>query len=73
MVGGRCYFSDKVFGSAQVGISIFTDALAGSAFTFAPGLGNKISEKFDLMLKYQSATKNGGDASYLGLRAGLRF
>ena len=41
--------------------------------TFAPGTGYKISDNFDLLLKYQSASKNGSDLSFLGLRTGLSF
>jgi len=73
LVGGKYYFSDKLYGSAQIGISFSTQKDGGSAFTFAPGIGYKISDNFDLMLKYQSATKDGSSTSFLGLRAGFSF
>jgi len=73
LVGGKYYFSEMLYGSAQVGISFSTQSDGGSAFTFAPGIGYKISNNFDLMLKYQSASKDGSSTSFLGLRAGLSF
>ncbi len=73
LAGGKYYFSDLVYGSVQVGISFSTQKNGGSAFTFAPGVGYKISDNFDLMLKYQSASNDGSSTSFLGLRAGLSF
>lgn len=73
LAGGKYYFSDMVYGSFQAGISIGTDSDSESAFTFAPSLGYKLSESVDLSLKYQSATKNSADASFLGLRLGYTF
>ena len=73
LVGGKYYFSEMLYGSAQVGISFSTQSGGGSAFTFAPGIGYKISNNFDLMLKYQSASKNGSSTAFIGLRAGLSF
>jgi hypothetical protein len=73
LFGGKYYFSDMLYASAQVGLSLSTQSGAGSAFTFAPGIGYKISKNFDLMLKYQSASKNGGNVAFFGLRAGLSF
>ena len=73
LAGIKYHFSEKFYGSVQAGLSFFTESDAGNAFTFAPGIGYKLSEKFDLMLKYQSASKDGGTSSFLGLRAGLSF
>lgn len=73
LAGAKYYFSDQIYGSAQVGLSFGTESGAGSAFTFAPGIGYKISENFDLLLKYQTASKDGSSNSFLGLRAGLSF
>ena len=73
LIGGKYYFSDMLYASAQVGLSLSTQSEGGSAFTFAPGIGYKISKNFDLLLKYQSASKNGGNSSLFGLRAGLSF
>jgi len=73
LAGAKYYFSDQLYGSAQIGLSFGTADGAGSAFTFAPGVGYKISDNFDLLLKYQSASKDGSSMSFLGLRAGLSF
>jgi hypothetical protein len=74
LAGIKYSFTDKIYGSAQAGLSFSTQSgNSGSAFTFAPGVGYKISDKFDLLLKYQSASKDGASMSFLGLRAGLTF
>ncbi len=73
LAGGRYYFSPKVYGSAQAGMSFSTTSGGGSAFTYAPGVGFKFGGKVDLLVKYQSASKNGVDNSYVGVRAGINF
>ena len=74
LAGVKYDFNEKIFGSAQAGLSFSTASGSdGSAFTFAPGVGYKISDKFDLLLKYQSASKNSANLSFLGLRAGYTF
>jgi hypothetical protein len=73
LFGGKYYFSDMLYGSAQVGLSLSTQSEAGSAFTFAPGIGYKISKNIDLLIKYQSASSDGGTSAFLGVRAGLSF
>jgi len=69
LAGVKYYFSDKLYGSAQVGMSFYSESAAGNVLTYAPGVGFKFTENFDLLLKYQNAS---GD-SFIGLRAGLRF
>lgn len=71
--GLKYYFSDKVYGSAEAGLTFSTNSGGGNVFTFAPGLGYKFTDKFDILIKYQDATKYGFSMSYLGLRAGLTF
>jgi hypothetical protein len=74
LAGAKYYFSDQIYGIAQAGISLSAASGGGSAFTYAPGIGYKISDKFDVSLKYQAAApKGGGSISFLGLRAGLTF
>lgn len=73
LVGGKYYFAEKIYGSAQLGISFSTESGGGSMFTFAPGVGVKLTDNIDLLLKYQSASKNGGNTSFIGLRAGISF
>lgn len=67
LVGGRYFFSPKVYGSAQLGVSIATSG-GGTNFTYAPGIGVKISDNFDILAKFQSLTFTGGALSYAGVR-----
>lgn len=73
LAGTKYYFTNKLYGNAQIGISLATESDYGTAFTFAPGVGFKISENLDLLLKYQSETATGGSDSFIGLRAGFNF
>ena len=73
LAGARIYFAEKFFASAQLGMSFSTESGGGSAFTYAPGFGYRASENFDLLLKYQAATKSGATTSFLGLRAAYNF
>jgi hypothetical protein len=73
LAGLKYNFIDKFYGSAQAGLTFSTQSGGGSSFTFAPGIGFKISKNFDLLLKYQSAVDNGYDMSFLGLRVGITF
>ena len=71
--GVKFGLSEKLYGSAQAGLSFSTASGGGSAFTYAPGIGYKVSDKFDLLLKYQAASKNSATNAFFGLRAGLTF
>jgi len=73
LAGAKYHFSDTLYGSLQAGLSMGTAKGSSSEFTFAPGVGYKISDKFDLLLKYQTASKDGWDTSFLGVRAGISF
>ncbi|MES2431918.1 MAG: outer membrane beta-barrel protein [Bacteroidota bacterium] len=76
VLGGiRYYFSDrKVYASAQAGVTIFTGGGSStSVFTYAPGIGYYVSPNFDLLLKYQAASKDGVTSSQLALRAAYNF
>ena len=73
LAGFRYWFSPKVYGSGQAGVSFSTSSGGGTAFTYAPGVGFKIGDNFDLLAKYQSATKNGGETSYVGVRFAYTF
>lgn len=70
--GARYYFTEKVFGSAQAGVSFATGG-GGTWFTFAPGVGFRINDNIDIMAKYQSATKDGVNLSFAGIRFGYKF
>ena len=75
LVGGKYYFTESVYGSAQVGLSFVSTKgeSSSSAFTYAPGIGFYVSPNFDLLLKYQAATKSGSTLSFIGLRAAYNF
>jgi len=79
LVGARFFLTPKIYISGQVGISIATVAKPSlfsfnlPAFTFAPGVGYKVSDKFDLLIKYQSFPNEYGPMSFLGVRVGYIF
>ena len=60
LVGIKYYFVPQFYGSAQLGVGIFTsNGESSSSFAYAPGVGYKFSEKFDAGVKYQAYSKNG--------------
>ena len=73
LIGGKYWFSPKVYGSTQLGVSLSTSSGGGSAFTYAPGVGFKVGESLDILAKYQSASKNSSDNSYVGVRVAYTF
>ena len=75
LCGAKYHFSDKLYGSAQMGISFFNYGGGESVniFTFAPGVGYKVSDNFDLLFKYTSMSDNGYSISALGVRAAYTF
>ena len=75
LAGGRYYFGGGAYASAQVGVTIakFSGFPSSSAFTYAPGIGYYLSPNFDLLLKYQAASKSGSTLSFIGLRAAYNF
>lgn len=73
LVGGRYHFSDMIYGGLQIGVSVGTTSGVGSMFTWAPSVGVKISDHFDISLKYQSGSKSGYIFSFIGLRGAYTF
>jgi hypothetical protein len=71
LAGGKYNFSDKVFGVLKAGISFATSSGGGSAFTWTPGVGVMLTNKIALTLRYESASKNGWNDAFLGLRIGV--
>ena len=67
LAGIKYYFMPNLYGSGQLGTSIFTKSGGGSTFTYIPGIGYKISEKLDALLKYSGYSSNGGT---FGIRLG---
>jgi len=72
LAGAKYYFTEKVYGHAQAGVSFFNHGV-GAAFTYSPGVGIKASENIEVLVKYQGASKNGSTASFLGTRISYRF
>jgi len=72
LAGAKHYFTDNIYGHAQVGLSFFNHGV-GSAFTYCPGVGIKASDNIDVLVKYQAASKSGSTASFLGARVAYTF
>lgn len=80
MAGARYWFNDKVYGSAQLGLSFWsvsgtssgTNAGSENNVTWAPGIGYKFSN-VDVLLKYNSINASGGSLNSLALRAAYHF
>lgn len=70
LAGVQYYFIPKVYGSAQLGATFSTQSSGGTSFTYAPGIGYKISDKIDALLKYTGYSGNGGA---VGIRLGFTF
>lgn len=73
MAGGKYNFNNKVFGALKAGISFATSSGGGSAFTWSPGLGVMLTNKISLSLRYESASKNGWNDAFLGVRLGVNL
>lgn len=65
-------FSPTVFGSAQLGYTFYT-TVAGSAFTYAPGIGFRINKKFTALFKYTGKIKSAISSNAAGLRIAYNF
>lgn len=52
LAGIKYSFTPQVYASAQLGVSFSTEKDGGSNFTYAPGIGYKFSENFDILAKY---------------------
>jgi hypothetical protein len=65
-------FSPKVYGSGQLGVTFYTKG-GGSAFTYSPGIGFRLSPNFTTLLKYTAQSKGGFTSGAVGLRAAYNF
>lgn len=72
LAGAKYSFSENVYGSAQLGVSIASGSGSGSNFTYAPGVGVKFSN-FDVLVKYTGISATGGSLNSIGLRAAYNF
>jgi phosphate-selective porin len=52
LAGIKYSFTPQLYGSAQLGVSFSTEKNGGSNFTYAPGIGYKFSDNFDILAKY---------------------
>jgi hypothetical protein len=74
MAGFKYYFSPKVYGHGQLGVSIGTSSGATSNFTYSPGIGFYISNNVDLLLKYVGISGSGGASlNSIGARLAYNF
>ena len=60
LVGVKYYFTPVVYGSGQLGTTIFTNTGGGSKFTYIPGIGFKLDKNIDLLVKYTGLSDAGG-------------
>ncbi|RYE13927.1 MAG: hypothetical protein EOP45_20435 [Sphingobacteriaceae bacterium] len=74
LAGARYYFIKDIYVSGQLGVSIIKvkgfDSESG--FSYAPGIGIKVSV-IDLTLKYLGTSLDGGNTSNVGLRVAVNF
>jgi hypothetical protein len=60
LAGIKYDFASNFYGSAQLGVSVFSGVGQTSKFTYIPGLGFRINEKLDALLKYTGYSDAGG-------------
>ncbi|RYY35626.1 MAG: hypothetical protein EOP46_09375 [Sphingobacteriaceae bacterium] len=74
--GAKYYFSgtftEGFFGEAQLGATFGTADGAGTAFTYAPGVGYSFNNGLEAGVRYE-AWSNDGTFNQLGLRLAYRF
>ncbi len=77
LVGTKYAFSEKVYGSAQLGLTfISTSGYSTSGFTSVPGVGYKFTENLDVLVKYIIVSGGGngyGSSGGLGVRVAYTF
>ena len=60
LVGVKYYFTPVVYGSGQLGTTVFTNSGGGSRFTYIPGIGFKLDKNIDILVKYTGLSDAGG-------------
>lgn len=74
LAGGKYNFTPQFYGSAQLGVGIFTASGSNSsAFAYAPGLGYKFTDNLDALIKYTGYSKDNTTSSAVGLRVAYTF
>lgn len=71
--GAEINFSKFVFGSIQGGLTFSTLGGVGSAFTYSPGIGYKVSKNVSVLLKYIGKIKSAIASNAVGLRVSYTF
>lgn len=70
LAGIKYYFTPLIYGSGQLGTSIDVSKNGGSIFTYIPGIGFKIDNNLDALVKYTGYKDSGGT---IGVRLGYTF
>ncbi len=76
LVGGKYNFTPQFYGSAQLGVGIFTGnngSKSVSTFSYAPGIGYKFTDNLDAVVKYTGYSKDGNTNSTAGIRIAYTF
>jgi hypothetical protein len=61
LAGVKYNFASKFYVAAELGVSIFSGSSSlGSKFTYIPGLGFKVNDKWDALIKYTGYSNAGG-------------
>jgi hypothetical protein len=73
LAGLQYQFGGGLYGSAQLGLTFGSGSGSSSIFTYAPGVGYKITDNIDALLKYTGYSQTGGSLSTVGLRVAYTF
>ncbi len=71
--GLRYMLGGGIYGEPQLGMSFFSGAGSGSAFTYAAGLGTMINNQIDIGVRYEAFSKNSSTSSFIGARVAYNF
>jgi hypothetical protein len=72
LAGLKHEFTEELYGQFQLGVTFFSND-AGSAFTYAPGIGCKFNSHLDGLLKLQGWSNDGSSTQQLALRVAYTF
>ena len=73
LAGAKVYFTPKVYGHAQLGVSFGTSGGGGTNFTYSPGIGAYISNNIDFLLKYVGVSGTGSSFNTIAARFAYTF
>lgn len=63
----------QFYAEPQLGVSFFTGAGDGSAFTYAGNIGVQVTPSFDISARYEGWSKNSSNLGFVGLRLAYTF